>query len=175
MANQLNWRDKVKFSSGDTIKVHQKVVEGDKSRTQIFEGVVIRIKGNPGSKSFTVRKMGANKVGVEKIFPEDSPTVTNVEIVKQGRVRRANLSYLRDKVTKKDSKIKDRFVKADKEEEKDEEKKTEDKKEKDEVKPEKKADEKKETEKKEAKKGKKDKKDKKTKEKDEKKEEDKKE
>ena len=128
MANQLNWRNKVKFSSGDTVKVHQKVEEGGKSRNQIFEGVVIRIKGNPGSKSFTVRKMGANKVGVEKIFPEDSPTVTNVEIVKQGKVRRANLSYLRDKVTKKDSKIKDRFVKTDKEEEAESKEKEEDEK-----------------------------------------------
>ncbi len=155
MANQLNWRNKVKFSSGDTIKVHQKVEEGDKSRNQIFEGVVIRIKGNPGSKSFTVRKMGANKVGVEKIFPEDSPGVTKVEIVKQGRVCRANLSYLRDKVTKKDSKIEDRFVKANKEEKSEE---AEDVVEKTKEKTE----------------PKKDKKDEKTKEKGEKKEEDKK-
>lgn len=170
MANQLNWRDKVKFSSGDTVKVHQKVEEADKSRNQIFEGVVIRIKGNPGSKSFTVRKMGANKVGVEKIFPEDSPTVTDVEIVKQGRVRRANLSYLRDKVTKKDSKIKDRFVKTDKEEEA-EETEIEDKKteKKDETK---KTDKKKETKKSEPKK---DEKDKKTEDKGEEKEEEKKE
>ena len=112
MANILNWRNQVELTSGDTIRVHQEVQEGDRTRTQIFEGIVIRIKGHIGLKSFTVRKIGANSIGVEKIFPEDTPTVTNVEIVKKGKVRRANLGYLRDRVGKKATKIKAVFVKG---------------------------------------------------------------
>jgi large subunit ribosomal protein L19 len=63
MANILNWRDQVKITSGDTVRVHQKVTEGGKTRTQIFEGVVIRIKGHEGLKSFTVRKIATGSIG----------------------------------------------------------------------------------------------------------------
>lgn len=111
MANILNWRNQVKFGSGDTIAVHQKVKEGDKSRIQVFEGIVIRIRGHKGLKSFTVRKIGVNGIGVEKIFPENSPTVTKIDVKKKGKVRRAVLSYLRDRVGKRAVRVKDKFVK----------------------------------------------------------------
>ena len=111
MANQVTWKDKVKFGVGDTIKVHQSVVEGDKTRTQIFQGIVIGIRGHQGLKSFTIRKIGANGIGVEKIFPLETPTIAGIEMVKQGEVRRAKLYYLRDRVGKKATKVKDVFVK----------------------------------------------------------------
>ena len=112
MANSLNWRGQVNFSSGDTIRVHQTIVEGDKTRTQMFEGIVIRIRGHQGVKSFTVRKIAVNSVGVERIFPENTPTVTKIEVRKQGKVRRAVLTYLKKRIGKKASKIKDVFIKT---------------------------------------------------------------
>ncbi len=112
MANILNWRKQVSFSSGDTIRVHQTVVEGKKTRTQIFEGIVIRIRGHQGLKSFTVRKIATGAVGVERIYPEETPTVTKIEVKKRGKVRRAVLGYLRHRVGRKATKIKDVFVKG---------------------------------------------------------------
>ena len=112
MANSLNWRGQVNFSSGDNIRVHQTIVEGDKTRTQMFEGIVIRIRGHQGVKSFTVRKIAVNSVGVERIFPENTPTVTKIEVRKQGKVRRAVLTYLKKRIGKKASKIKDVFIKT---------------------------------------------------------------
>lgn len=100
------------ISSGDTIRVHQTIVEGDKTRSQIFEGVVIRIRGHQGEKSFTVRKIASGGIGVEKIFPENTPTVTKIDIKKRGEVRRAVLTYLRGRVGRKATKIKDVFVKG---------------------------------------------------------------
>lgn len=82
------------FRPGDTIRVHVKIVEGEKERIQIFQGVVIRKRGGGRSASFTVRKISYG-VGVERIFPLHSPTVTQVEVVQQGRVRQARLYYLR--------------------------------------------------------------------------------
>ena len=82
------------FLPGDTIKVHSKIVEGDKERIQVFEGVVIRKKGEGSKATFTVRKISYG-VGVEKIFPRHSPRIAKVEIVRRGRVRRAKLYYLR--------------------------------------------------------------------------------
>lgn len=112
MANLLNWRGQVKFSSGDTVRVSQTITEGDKTRTQTFEGLVIRIRGHQGLKSFTVRRIAANGVGVERIFPEDTPTVTKIEVRKQGKVRRAVLTYLKSRVGRKATKVKDVFVKG---------------------------------------------------------------
>ena len=83
------------FSSGDKVKVHVRVIEGDKERTQIFEGDVISISGAGISKSFTVRKMSSG-VGVERIFPFNSPKVAKIEVVREGKVRRAKLYYLRN-------------------------------------------------------------------------------
>ena len=85
-----------KFEIGDTVRVHVKVVEGDKERIQVFEGVVIARKGGQNSETFTVRKISYG-VGVERIFPVHSPIVTRVDVVRQGKVRRAKLYFLRAK------------------------------------------------------------------------------
>ncbi len=83
------------FRSGDTVKVHIRIVEGSKERVQIFEGVVIRRKKGAMGASFTVRKI-SHGVGVEKTFPLHSPKIEKVELVTQGRVRRSRLYYLRN-------------------------------------------------------------------------------
>jgi|UniRef100_A0A7C2V8B3 large subunit ribosomal protein L19 len=82
------------FKVGDTIRVHYKIVEGDKERIQPFEGVVIRIKGSGAGKTFTVRKESYG-VGIERTFPFYSPNIEKIEIVKYGKVRRARLYFLR--------------------------------------------------------------------------------
>lgn len=84
-----------KISIGDTVKVHIKVVEGEKERIQVFEGVVIARKNGGVRETVTVRKT-ASGVGVERIFPLHSPRVEKIEVVRSGRVRRAKLYYLRD-------------------------------------------------------------------------------
>lgn len=87
------------FRAGDTVKVHVKIREGEKERIQVFEGVVIRRhRGNMGA-TFTVRKVSYG-VGVERIFPLHSPQIDRIEVVRRGRVRRARLYYLRDRVGK---------------------------------------------------------------------------
>ena len=83
------------FSSGDTVRVHQLIIEGEKERTQIFEGVVIRRDGGGIHETFTVRKISYN-VGVERTYPIHSPRVTKIEVKQRGKVRRSRLYYLRD-------------------------------------------------------------------------------
>jgi large subunit ribosomal protein L19 len=85
----------VNFKSGDQIKVHFKIVEGGNERIQIFEGIVIRIKGSGLSETFTVRKISFG-VGIERIFPIHSPRIDKIEVVRRGKVRRAKLYYLRN-------------------------------------------------------------------------------
>ena len=87
------------FSVGDTVKVHVKIKEGDKSRIQVFEGTVIAKKHGGISETFTVRRV-AHGCGIETVFPLQSPVVDKVEIVRYGKVRRAKLYYLRDRVGK---------------------------------------------------------------------------
>ena len=87
------------FNIGDTVKVHQRIVEGTRVRTQIFEGTVIAKKNGGISETFTVRRVSYG-VGTEKTFPLHSPNVQNVEVVRSGKVRRAKLYYLRDRVGK---------------------------------------------------------------------------
>lgn len=88
------------FKAGDTLRVHAKIVEGDKERVQVFEGVVIgRSNGKGNRASFTVRKVSYG-VGVERIFPLHSPRVEKIEIIARGRVRRAKLYYLRQRFGK---------------------------------------------------------------------------
>lgn len=82
------------FRSGDTVKVHVKVREGDKERIQVFQGVVISRRGHGTSESFTVRKMSGG-IGVERVFPLNSPIIDRIEVLRRGRVRRAKLYYLR--------------------------------------------------------------------------------
>ncbi len=84
---------------GDTVKVHVKIKEGDKSRIQIFEGTIIAKKHGGVNETFTVRRV-AHGCGIERVFPVHSPIVEKVEIVRHGRVRRAKLYYLRDRVGK---------------------------------------------------------------------------
>jgi len=84
------------FEIGDTVRVHVKVLEGEKERIQVFEGAVIARKGLLNTETFTVRKVSYG-VGVERIFPIHSPIVTRVEVMRQGKVRRAKLYYLRGK------------------------------------------------------------------------------
>ena len=84
------------FRSGDTVKVHLRIVEGEKERVQTFQGNVIRIKRGATDATFTVRKI-SDGVGVERIFPLHSPFIERVELVSEGRVRRSRLYYLRDR------------------------------------------------------------------------------
>ena len=81
---------------GETVRVHVKVVEGEKERTQVFEGIVIRISGKGNRANFTVRKISYG-IGVERIFPFHSPRVEKVEVIARGKVRRAKLYYLRER------------------------------------------------------------------------------
>ena len=87
------------FSVGDTVKVHFEIIEGKTKRIQIYEGLVICIKGSGVRKTFTVRKISYN-VGVERVFPVYSPRVVKVEVTRVGKVRRSKLYYIRDKVGK---------------------------------------------------------------------------
>ena len=86
--------DMPEFRSGDTLRVHVKVREGDKERIQIFQGVVISRRGSGTNESFTVRKMSGG-VGVERVFPLHSPILDRIDVIRRGRVRRAKLYYLR--------------------------------------------------------------------------------
>jgi len=97
------------FKVGDTVKVHFKIVEGKNERIQIYEGLVIAIKNSKIGKSFTVRKISYS-IGVERVFPLHSPRIVKVEVVRPGKVRRAKLYYIRDKVGK-GAKIKELIVK----------------------------------------------------------------
>lgn len=83
------------FRPGDTVRVHVKVVEGQRERIQVFEGIVIRRRGSGISETFTVRKI-SNGVGVERTFPLHSPKIDKIEVVRRGKVRRAKLYYLRN-------------------------------------------------------------------------------
>ena len=100
-------RDDVpEFSSGDTVKVHVRVVEGNRQRVQIFEGAVIGRQGGGISETFTVRKVSFG-VGVERTFPVHSPIIEKIEVVTRGDVRRAKLYYQRDRIGKR-AKIKEK-------------------------------------------------------------------
>ncbi len=92
-------KDLPKLAPGDTVKVHVKVKEGEKERIQLFQGTVIALKGGGIRASFTVRKI-ASGVGVERIFPLHTPTIDKLEVVRHGRVRRAKLYFLREKLGK---------------------------------------------------------------------------
>ncbi|GFM36917.1 50S ribosomal protein L19 [Desulfovibrio psychrotolerans] len=87
--------DLPKFNSGDTIKVHLRIIEGEKERIQIFQGAVIRISNGTTDATFTVRKT-SDGVGVERVFPMHSPSIERIEVVQEGRVRRSRLYYLRN-------------------------------------------------------------------------------
>ena len=106
LGNAVKRDDVPAFRAGDTIKVHVKVVEGNRSRVQIFQGVVIRVQGSGIGRTFTVRKVSFG-VGVERTFPLHTPIIDKVEVVSRGDVRRAKLYYLRN-LRGKAAKIKER-------------------------------------------------------------------
>lgn len=88
------------FRAGDSVAVNYKIIEGTKERIQSYKGDVIQINGSGVTKTFTVRKM-SNGIGVERIFPLESPSIASIEILKRGKVRRSKLYYLRELVGKK--------------------------------------------------------------------------
>jgi large subunit ribosomal protein L19 len=101
LVEKAQLRDDVpEFWAGDTVKVHVRVVEGTRSRIQVFEGVVIARKGAGVRETFVVRKISFG-VGVERTFPVHSPVIEQIEVTRRGKVRRAKLYYLRDRVGKK--------------------------------------------------------------------------
>jgi len=96
------------FKPGDTVKVHFKIIEGKNERIQVYEGTVIAIKNSRTGRSFTVRK-NSYGVGVERVFPYHSPRIAKVEVIRPGKVRRAKLYYIRDKIGK-GAKIKELII-----------------------------------------------------------------
>lgn len=95
----------VKFNVGDLVRIHLRVQEGEKERIQIFEGLVIGIRGRDVNRTFTVRKLASANIGVERIFPLDSPWIAKLEVKKTGHVRRAKLTYVRNQSARKVSQI----------------------------------------------------------------------
>ena len=93
---QLENRNIPEFRAGDTVKVAVRIKEGNKTRVQNYEGLCIAIRGQGTGRTFMVRKMGANSVGVERIFPLYSDSIESIEVLRKGRVRRAKLFYLRE-------------------------------------------------------------------------------
>lgn len=109
LVDRAHLRDDVpEFAPGDTVKVHVRVVEGNRQRVQVFQGVVIRRKGSGLRETFTVRKISFG-VGVERTFPVHSPVIASIEPVTRGDVRRAKLYYLRDRIGKA-AKVKEKRV-----------------------------------------------------------------
>ena len=107
LVDHENLRDDVpNFGAGDTLKVHVRVVEGNRQRVQMFEGVVIKRQGSGIRETFTVRKLSFG-VGVERTFPLHSPIIDRIEVVTRGDVRRAKLYYLRDRIGKR-AKVKEK-------------------------------------------------------------------
>lgn len=104
-------KDDAKFNVGDSVKVHTKVVEGDKERIQVFSGVVIGKRGRGLNETFTVRRISYGE-GVERIFPLHSPRVDKVEVERSGSVRRAKLTYLRSRLGKGATLVKEKEAKA---------------------------------------------------------------
>ncbi|PAW83693.1 MAG: 50S ribosomal protein L19 [Pedosphaera sp. Tous-C6FEB] len=104
-------KDKTPFNVGDSVRVHTKVVEGDKERIQIFSGVVIGKRGRGLEESFTVRRISYGE-GVERVFPVNSPRVDKIEVERQGSVRRAKLTYLRNRVGKGATAVKEKDTRS---------------------------------------------------------------
>lgn len=107
MSQHFAYQDQT-IATGDTVRVHQEISEGDKKRVQVFEGIVIAIKNGGAGKSFTVRKIATNAIGVEKIFPVLLPSIKKIELKRQGDVRRSKLYYLRERIGKAATRIKEK-------------------------------------------------------------------
>ncbi|OGC50192.1 50S ribosomal protein L19 [candidate division WWE3 bacterium RIFCSPHIGHO2_01_FULL_40_23] len=93
------------FEVGDTVKVHYKITEGGESRVQPYQGIVISKRGSGVSKTFIVRRVSSQNVGVERIFPLFSPNIDKIEVIKRGKVRKAKLYFLRNRVGKAATKV----------------------------------------------------------------------
>ena len=93
---QLENRNIPEFRAGDTLRVAVRIKEGEKTRVQNYEGLCISIRGQGTGRTFNVRKMGANSVGIERIFPLYSDSIESIEVLRRGRIRRAKLYYLRE-------------------------------------------------------------------------------
>jgi len=102
-------KDSPKFNVGDSVRVHTKVIEGDKERVQAFAGVVIGIRGRGLNQTFTVRRISYGE-GVERIFPTHSPRVERIDVEREGSVRRAKLTYLRQRIGKGAMAVKEREI-----------------------------------------------------------------
>lgn len=105
MAKYFTYKER-SFSVGDTVRVHFNVKDGEKTRIQLFEGIIIGVANRLAGKVFNVRKVAAGGIGVEKITPLNSPIISDIEMVTKGDVRRAKLNYLRNRVGKSASKVK---------------------------------------------------------------------
>ena len=105
MANSFTYQDQT-YGTGDTVALHLTVSEGDKTRTKLFEGIIIAISGSGAGKSITVRKIASGAIGVERIVPLHNPNLVNITKKSGGRVRQAKLYYLRDRVGKRATKVK---------------------------------------------------------------------
>lgn len=104
-ANEQLKKDIAPFNTGDTVKVHVRIKEGNRERVQVFEGICIKRQGGGVAETFTVRRISYG-VGVERTFPIHSPKIEKIEVVSRGKVRRARLFYLRDRVGKAAFRIK---------------------------------------------------------------------
>lgn len=98
-------------SIGDTIRLSQRIREGEKERIQNYEGMVIAIKGNQGERTITVRRIGAGAIGIEKIIPVDLPSLSAVKVLKRSKIRRSKLYFLRERVGKESLRLEDATVK----------------------------------------------------------------
>jgi len=107
MAQYFTYQD-TEVATGDTVRVHQEIIEGDNKRVQIFAGIVIAIKNRGTGKSFTVRKIATNGIGVEKIYPVNLPTIKQLEVKRKGNVRRSKLYFLRERIGKAATRIKEK-------------------------------------------------------------------
>lgn len=106
MANHFNYKDQI-INVGDRVSVKQIITEDEKSRIQVFEGLIIGVKGSGDNQSFTVRKIGAGNIGVERIIPVASPNIDSIEIKARGNVRRAKLTYLRGRIGRNALRVKE--------------------------------------------------------------------
>lgn len=107
MAQYITVKDQ-QFAIGDTVAVHQQILEGKKTRTQIFEGIVIAIQNREENTSFVVRKIASNSIGVEKIFPIMLPSIEKVVVRRKGDTRRSKLYFLRERIGKNAIKVKEK-------------------------------------------------------------------
>ena len=110
IGKEVNALKEISFEVGDTVKVHYKIVEGNRERVQVYEGTVLAINNRGVSKSFTVRRVSYD-VGVERVFPISSPRIANIEVVKKSKVRKGKLYFLRERKGKS-SKLKERRTKV---------------------------------------------------------------